>query len=34
MIYRDIPTHTHTHGLVYECLGGLVGQWVGSGEMS
>ena len=30
MICRDIPTH----GLVCELLGGSVGQWVGSGQMT
>ena len=28
------PTHTPTHGLVGVWLGGLVGQWVGSGQMT
>ena len=30
MICRD----THTHGWVYGCMGGSVGQWVGSGQIS
>ena len=34
MICRDTPTGTYTHGWGCWWLGGSVGQWVGSGQMT